>query len=95
MLPFDWKTPFGYLVAWSLEFPANSAVYLAVIPFFSLIFVSTWFFIGTADDMTQELTGFNNDIKTSNGRDHEKMVRHFCRIVQHYTDAKQYVNSEI
>lgn len=91
--PFDWKTPFGYLVAWSGECAGVTAVTITVIPFFGMIFASNWLFIVIVEDMTGDVTTFNNIIKMRKDKDiasdHVELVERFSNIVQHNTDTKQ------
>lgn len=89
MLPFNWKTPFGYFVGWFSQTAACTAIIVADIPYFTLIFASSWLFVTIADDLTQELAAWNNDIRASDGLvDHDGLVHHFCDMVRCYTEAK-------
>lgn len=88
-LPFDWKTPFGYLVAWLAQFAAHIALNTSVIPFFIQMFSTSWLFASIIDDLTNELVAFNNDIKTSRGKKHEKLKQDFCKIIRLYSHAKE------
>lgn len=89
MLPFDWKTPFGYCVAWFSQTVACTAIIVADIPFFTLIFASSWLFIIITGDLKQELAIFNNEVKTFDGcNGYVDLMRRFCGIAQCYTDAK-------
>lgn len=88
-MPIDWKTPFGYLMAWAVQFAGLLAVVLATISLYSLIFASCWLFVTITDDITQELVAFNIDVEISDGTDHDELMRYFCDIVQLYSDAKQ------
>lgn len=85
MLPFDWKTPFGYCVAWFSQTLACTAIILADIPYFTLIFASSWLFVVMTGDLKQELAAYKIDINTF---DEAESVCRFCSIVQSYTDAK-------
>lgn len=86
-VPFCWKTPFGYLVAWFFQFTACAAIILTVIPFFSFIFGSSWLFIFIADDIRKDLIDFNCSKITHQQR--AKVMKHFCAIVRLCLDAKQ------
>lgn len=91
LMPLDWRTPFGYLMAWIAQFAGLLVVVLATISLYSLIFASCWLFVTIADDITQELVAFNIDVRISDGTDHDELMRYFCDIVQLYSDAKQWV----
>lgn len=58
--PFNWKTPFGYLLAFLSQYigigVAVGGVYLQ---FFNLIVGSSWFFIFIAKEITKDLSTVN------------------------------------
>lgn len=89
LLPFDWKTPFGYLLAWLNQFLGASAGFLSITPLYSLIFASSWLFITLADDLRQELVTFNVIVKISNGNDHDEIVQRFFNVIRLYTDVRE------
>lgn len=89
MFPFDWTTPFGYFFAWFAQFGAGTAVYVGVIPVLSLIFASCWLFVTIADDLTQKFAVLNNNVKKLARKDHAEMKRHFCHIIQFYSDGNE------
>lgn len=86
-LPFDWRSPLGYPVAWLSQFVGGCVGYAIAIPFLSLFFDSCWLFIFVAEDITHDLTAFNSD-QAENEMLVERLKR-FCDIVQLYSDAKQ------
>lgn len=88
--PLDWKTPIGYVVAWFWQSTASCSIHVALVPVLTLIAASSWFFATIADEMTQELAAFNNDVKASKGKDDDAEIeRRFCDIIQLYSDAKE------
>lgn len=90
MLPFDWKTPFGYSVARFNQFVGASAGLLFVAPMYNSIFASSGLFITIADDdLTQELGAFNVDVKISKGSNREAITQRLCNIIKLYTAAKE------
>lgn len=91
MLPFQWKTPFGYLLAWFNTFFGALTGILSAPPFYNSIFASSWLFVIIADDdLKEELAAFNNDVKTSKGSDRAEIRQRFYSIIQSYWDAKEY-----
>lgn len=84
---FDWKTPLGYIVAWFFQCTGATSAHLAIVPVSILIVASSWLFVTIADEMTQELAAFNNDVKKPHG--HVGMKRQFCEIIQIHSDAKE------
>lgn len=89
MLPFDWKTPFGYLGAWLSEVTGCFATYAVAIPLNGFIFASSWLFIAINDDLTEELATFNTDLGTLNENGYLDLMQRFCDIIQLYSDAKE------
>lgn len=94
MMPFDWRTPFGYVLAWLSEICALLAASAVIIPVLSVIFASSWLFIIIADDdLTRKLAVFNNNVKAlhenGRGRGHKELMQHFCGIVQLHLDSKE------
>lgn len=91
--PFDWRTPFGYFLAWLSQSTGVAAVTLAVIPFYCILFGSCWLFIVIARDITADVAAFNKVIKTrrdSAGADRLMASIHgFCDIVRNYSDVKE------
>lgn len=87
MLPLDWRTPFGFIVAWLSQVFGGFAVFSAITPFYSLIFASEWLFIVIADSITKELNAFNHRKITN--KNHKEMMHRFCDIIQLYSHAKQ------
>lgn len=92
MYPFDWRTRFGYFLAWLSEVTGCFATYAAEIPVMSLIFASSWLFITIADDeITQKMKDLNNQVKISDGyMDHAELMQHFCDVIRLYSNGKEY-----
>lgn len=90
MLPFDWRTPLGYIVAWSCQTAAGLSICAGVIVF-GLMFASSWIFVIIADDITQELATFNDDVKKpiKKLKDLVEIKQQFCDVIQIYADAKE------
>lgn len=88
--PFDWKTPYGYLVAWLLQCVGSTTNGMIYVHFLYLVFGSSWFFIFIADDITMDMAAFNIDAKTeTSNENHTELKKRFSDIVQVYLDAKQ------
>lgn len=90
-VPFNFKTPSGYLVASVAQLTGVMAQASFYLQFLSFAFGSCWLFIFIAKDITTDLTAFNTAVaaKTSDGNSAE-LTKRFCDVVQIYTDAKQY-----
>ena len=87
-MPFDWKTPFGYFVAWFGQAAGWTADTLMGVPQFIFPFGSSFLFIFIVEDITKDLADFNSKINTPN-RNGQQAKEHFCQIIQIYLDAKE------
>lgn len=80
------------MVAWLAQCVGVGAIIIAVIPFFNVIFASSWLFIVIVEDLTKDVTAFNqyvvNALKDS---DRSKRIERLHIFIQHYSDAKQLV----
>ena len=88
-VPFDWKTPFGYLLVWFAESVESSAVMTTGTAMFGFIYGSSWLFICMAKDITNDMAEFNDIVKTQENVDRAELMERFCKIIQLYSDAKQ------
>lgn len=87
-LPFNWKTPFGYLVAFVSQYLGSTFVLTIFTVVMNLVYETCWFFITVARDIRKELTEFNADVRTSH-ENPEKMTKRFVELIQIFSDAKQ------
>lgn len=91
-LPFNWKTPLGYLIA---QLAQTLAAYFTLVCLASVLCFlvgSCWLFITFIEDITQNLFVWNND-KTAN-RNHEDRLKCYCNIIQSYVDVNQLSTEE-
>lgn len=58
--PFDWKTPFGYLVAWMGQCTGGLCVSSIYIQFSNLLIGSCWLFICIAEYIARDVADFNS-----------------------------------
>lgn len=87
--PFDWRTPVGYLFAWIAQCLAVFGV-MAVIPFFNIIFGSSWLFYVITDDIKNDVAAFNATLKTEKGNgDRSELIERFLNVIHCYSDVKQ------
>lgn len=86
--PFDWKTPFGYPVAWFSQFAGCLASFSVSLININFMVGSCWLFTFIADDITSDLPEFNRDDEMANKNQAEQLKR-FCGIIQLYSDAKE------
>lgn len=89
--PFDWKTPFGYLLAWLAQCATAPTLGSIYIQFPNLLIGSCWLFIFIAEDVTQDVTAFNVIVKaTTANKNRVELTKRFSAMVQIYLDANQY-----
>lgn len=86
-LPFDWKTPFGYSLAWFAQAVAAHSTVLHLNLVVSFLIGSCYFVISILKDIAKDFATLNST-KTSD-INHREMTGHFCNIVQFHTDARQ------
>lgn len=86
-LPFNWRTPLGYLVALFAQFTGSFAVLFSALTVFSFLVGSCWLFYTISRDINQDLKCLKCK-KSSDGNDRSLKI-HFYHIVQVYLDAKQ------
>lgn len=90
-LPFDWKTPLGYLATLSLEFIGAfyTAMFLVAIACF--LVGSCWLLISFIEDITSDLSLLTENNETSDGTSDgtSDVIVRFYEIVQFYSDVEQ------
>lgn len=89
-MPFNWKTPLGYLIAISLEF-AGAYVSTTFATILYPLFIGSCFLVKTCvEDITSDLHPLNVDDKIAWRKKHaEAMKVILCNAVQHHSDMKQ------
>lgn len=90
-LPWNWEQPFGYVLALIIQAISTHCSLYCVTPVIAFMIGSCWLFGAFIEDIIRELDGLNDQIKSKkkpkNARN--KMNKHFCKIVQLYSDVKQ------
>lgn len=88
--PFDWKTPFGYSLAWVAQSAGLASIMITVTLIIGIIFGSCWLFVAIAEDITNDMTAFNRIVETLKYKnDCAELIDRFCDVIQIYTEAKQ------
>lgn len=86
-MPFDWKTPLGYTIAFLDELIADAAGVLTYVPLISFFIGSCWAFIFFIKDVTvNDLHFFKVDVRSKNSSVESR--KRFCKIVVFYAEAK-------
>lgn len=86
-LPFNWHTPFGYLIALFAQFPAVFAVLFCASTIFCFVVASSWLFITIIQDITNNLAELKCT-EAFNSRN-QSIKMQFCDIIGFYLDVKQ------
>lgn len=85
-LPFNWRTPWGYLAAWIIQ-SVGFLCTLMCIPGFSVMFFgSCWLFASIIKDLANDLPQLNT---TKADRRQYELKARFCRTVQYHSNLKQ------
>lgn len=81
-------------MVWLAQCAGVSAVLIISTAIFNIIFGSIWLFIVIAEDLTNDMAAFNNNIVKiiQKNHDRDELMGRFREIIQNYTDAKQLVS---
>lgn len=80
-LPFDWKTPFGYLFAFVISSNACYAYIFSLCPMIYFLIGSCWLFVEAAEDITEDLSLLQ--------KNDARLKRQLCDIIRFHAEAKQ------
>lgn len=86
-LPFNWKTPFGYMIATIFFLAATCAVLYALTLTLSFYAGACYFFISFSKDISNDVPLLIVGGKSK--RSHQKMKARFCKIIQLNSTVKQ------
>lgn len=87
--PFNWKTPFGYLVAYILNCCATFCVIYGHYMVFCFLIGSSWLTITCVKDITNDLN--NLTVKRLTHESQQQLKRSLINIIQFHSDAKQLI----
>ena len=86
-LPFDWKTPFGYVIATIFITIATFAVLYALTLTLSFYASSCFLFNSFAKDITNNLSVLI--VVEQSHRSHRHLKEYLCKIIQLNSNVKQ------
>lgn len=86
-MPFDWRTPFGYLLSWIFECAQTYSTLLCCVPNIGVTIGICWLLISILKDITSELHALKIDRQSQSSR--IKLKRRFCKILHHYSVLPQ------
>lgn len=89
--PFDWKTPFGYLVGVSIQGVSMWSVVFCVHNALCLLVGLCWIMIAFIIDIETEFKTLNKKYRHKNGQfiKYKEFRQQFYQIVQFHSDVKQ------
>lgn len=86
-LPFNWKTPHGYLIALFLESIASFTVGSIIVPPICIVIGSCFLVSSFVNDMAVKMPKL--DVKKRPNGKSQEIKKHFCNIIGNISDAKQ------
>lgn len=86
-LPFNWKTPVGYLVAWIFQSIGFFYTLYQSPSWIGMYFGSCWLFVSFAKDIANDFPQLN--ATKAERRSYCELKGRFCRIVQFHSDMKE------
>ncbi|XP_031619487.1 putative odorant receptor 85d [Contarinia nasturtii] len=89
-LPFNWRTPIGYLIAYALQCGGVYYLFMRVVFATGFMAIFTAMLVIFAEDAKEEVKIINEINKTS-GNEIETIKR-FHELIQYHADAKQLVS---
>lgn len=91
-LPFDWRTPVGYLIAFAIEFAAFSCILIASNCLMGFLIGSTEMLMAIVVDIKEALNTLNDGYKTE--KNPLKLKQSICDFVQFHADTTQLSEQE-
>lgn len=93
-MPFDWRTPYGYAIALSLQVADVSTVLYCATLLFAFFIGSCWLCIVFVNDVATDLSlldfgNASNGSGSIDSSDRMLVKERFLNAVQHYSDVKQ------
>lgn len=86
-LPFNWKTPFGYLIATIIISLASLCMLSSAVPTVCIFCGLCWILMEIVKDMTNDL--INLKARKRFDPNYKQLNRHFFNMVHDFSDAKQ------
>lgn len=87
-LPFNWRTPLGYIITLAAEYTSINSAVFGFTPIISFFIGSGWFAIWIVKDITNDLSALKVK-KASSNKQKRELKEKFCYIVRFYSDARE------
>lgn len=88
MLPFDWKNPFGYVMALVFVGVTAYCVFFSAVPTLGIAIGSS-ILANSAIDVAASDVNKLNEMTNQGKRNHSDMLKHFCSIVEDISDIRE------
>lgn len=85
--PFNWKTPFGYLFAFSSQCLEAITTISSLLPMMCFLAGSCWLLVYFIEDITNDLSRFN--LKSEKKANARKKNEQFCNIMKLHGNLKR------
>lgn len=86
-LPFDYKTPFGFVLLTLLQFPWSFCLIFSAVPVICFLIGSCWLLVSFVKDIQNELDLLHTTAMSEQGR--LNVTERFCNLVLTYSNVKQ------
>lgn len=87
-MPFDWKTPYGYCIAFLIQCVDVYALLLNSFPSLVMLIGSCWLLNGMCDDIKSDISILNTNKIILNGN-LGNAVRHLRNVIREFLTVKQ------
>lgn len=86
-VPFNWKTPLGYLLVLAFYGYGMLCVVTLALPTMCLLMGTCWLFVAFAKDLTNDLHFLNINLPSNSNS--LQLRGHLCKLIQLYSDIKE------
>lgn len=88
-MPFEWRTPYGYLIALTIESIVITCIIFSSFPHICFFIGSCLSISSFMDDIQNDLTALMLTKRGLNRNDERVLKQSLCKIVQDVSDAKE------
>lgn len=86
-MPFDWKTPFGYLVAFIIETTGGYCISYTITCYISFLLASCWMLMFNVNEIRYDLNSINESVKNEDNP--SKSIDRFKEFIDFHVKMKQ------
>lgn len=85
-MPFNWRTPFGYCIAFLMQSAQAYALSLNTVPILAMLIGSCWLLNGICKDIKNDILILNT-VKMNTNR--QNAIKHFRNAIRDFLTVKQ------